>query len=237
MTDQHTRHHDAIKDVVLTDFLDTDTETTFKASDLWRDKPTIVIVIRRPGCPFCREEVRIIDEHRDLIEKEMGFRIVVVLHEKLGAATFKRDYWNGGETYWDESKGFYKALGGGKLSWASLDQLIRPSLWFNALRNLRSGVRGNLLVGEGRIFGGLYIVRKGDQGIAYKFEETVLGNLAPISKVLEVCSQVSGVDLKEAEVLKAKRQEAEIKEKADAAAKAGQTECDGDVCALPPSKL
>jgi hypothetical protein len=29
------------------------------------------IVIRRPGCPFCREEVRIIDDHRDLIEKEM----------------------------------------------------------------------------------------------------------------------------------------------------------------------
>lgn len=123
------------------------------------------------------------------------------------------------------------------MRWASLDQLIRPSLWFNALRNLRSGVRGNLLVGEGRIFGGLYIVRKGDEGIAYKFEETVLGNLAPISKVLEVCSQVSGVDLKDAEIQRAKKQEAQVQERADAAAKAGQTECDGDVCALPPSKL
>lgn len=30
-----------------------------------------LIVIRRPGCPFCREEARILDEHRDLIEKEM----------------------------------------------------------------------------------------------------------------------------------------------------------------------
>lgn len=100
-------------------------------------------MIRRPGCPFCREEAHILDEHRDIIEKEMvcdvtlcknprchrrpllpnfvtnpyaffttqGFRMVVVLHEKLGAATFKNDYWNGGETYWDASKGFYKALG------------------------------------------------------------------------------------------------------------------------------
>ena len=197
---------------------------------------------------------------------------MVVLHEKLGAVTFKRDYWNGGETYFDKSKGFYKALGyvlffffqfaffnskmnkdlptdtniyslsllsksGGKLRWASIDQLIRPSLWFNALRNLKSGVRGNLLVGEGRIFGGLYIVRKGDEGIAYKFEETVLGSLAPISKVLEVCSQVSGIDLKDAEIQRAKGQEAQVQERADAAAKAGQTECDEDVCALPPSKL
>ncbi|KAF9091824.1 hypothetical protein BGX23_004839 [Mortierella sp. AD031] len=236
MADQNAQHYNAIKDVVLTDFLDKETETTFKANDIWKNKPTIVVVIRRPGCPFCREEVRILDDHRELIEKEMGFRMVVVLHEKLGAATFKRDYWNDGETYWDKSKGFYQALGGGKLRWASLDQLIRPSLWFNALRNLRSGVRGNLLVGEGRIFGGLYIVRKGDEGIAYKFEETVLGNLAPIGKVLEVCSQVSGVDLKEAAVQKAKRQEARVQEQADAAAQAGQTECDDDVCALPPSK-
>lgn len=96
---------------------------------------------------------------------------------------------------------------------------------------MRSGVRGNLLVGEGRIFGGLYIVRKGDEGIAYHFEETVLGNLAPISKILEVCSEVSGVSLKEAALLKAKRQQEELESKKVAAS------CDGDVCAVPPSKL
>ncbi|KAF9564443.1 hypothetical protein EC968_004495 [Mortierella alpina] len=229
--------YSAIKDVVLTDFLDKDTETTFKASEIWKEKPAIVVVIRRPGCPFCREEVRILHEHRDIIEKEMGFRMVVVLHEKLGAATFKKDYWNDRETYWDGEKGFYKALGGGKLRWASLDQLIRPSLWFNALRNLRSGVRGNLLVGEGRIFGGLFIVRRGDEGVAYQFEETVLGNLAPISKILEVCSQISGVDVNEASIQAAKKQEAQVQVRQEAAAAAGQTECNDDACALPPSKL
>ncbi|KAG0360209.1 hypothetical protein BGZ54_009658, partial [Gamsiella multidivaricata] len=154
---------------------------------------------------------------------------------KLGAATFKNQYWNGGETYWDGSKGFYKALGGGKLRWASIDQLLRPSLWFNALRNLRSGVRGNLLVGEGRIFGGLYIVRKGDAGVAYKFEETVMGNLAPISEVLRVCSEISGVDVDEASLRKAREQEKEAQERKEAAAARGQTECEGDVCALPPA--
>ncbi|KAF9991207.1 hypothetical protein BGZ75_002835 [Mortierella antarctica] len=207
--------YSAIKDVVLTDFLNKDTENTFKASEIWKEKPAIVVVIRRPGCPFCREEVRILHEHRDIIEKEMGFRMVVVLHEKLGAATFQKDYWNGRETY----------------------QLIRPSLWLNALRNLRSGVRGNLLVGEGRIFGGLFIVRKGDEGVAYQFEETVLGNLAPISKVLEVCSQISGKDVNDASIQAAKRQEAHVQERQEAAAAAGQTECNDDSCVLPPSKL
>lgn len=108
----------------------------------------------------------------------------------------------------------------------------------NALRNLRSGIRGNLLVGEGRIFGGLYIVRKGEEGVAYKFEETVLGNLAPISNVLRVCSEISGVELKDASVQKAKLQEAQVQERQQAAAAAGQTECNDDVCTLPtPSKL
>ncbi|KAG0321369.1 hypothetical protein BGZ99_003951 [Dissophora globulifera] len=237
MTDSYPEHYAAIKDVVLTDFLSSDTESMTKASDLWKDKPTVVAVIRRPGCPFCREEARILDEHRDIIEKEMGFRMVVVVHEKLGAATFKNDFWNGGETYWDETKGFYKALGGGKLRWASIDQLVRPTLWFNVFRNWRSGVRGNLLVGEGRIFGGLFIVRKGDGGIAYKFEETVWGNLAPIGDVLKVCSDISGVTLKDASVKRAKEQELQVRERHEAAAKAGQTECEGDVCALPPSKL
>ena len=76
-------------------------------------------------------------------------------------------------------------------------------------------------------------MRKGDEGIAYHFEETVLGNLAPISKILEVCSEVSGVSLKEAALLKAKRQQEELDGKKAAAA----ASCDGDVCALPPSKL
>ncbi|KAI1314628.1 hypothetical protein EDD11_001927 [Mortierella claussenii] len=237
--DSYPEHYKAIKKVVLTDFLTKDnTETTFKANEIWKEKPAIVVVIRRPGCPFCREEVRILDEHRDIIEKEMGFRMVVVLHEKLGASTFKNDYWNGRETYWDGQKGFYEALGGGKLRWASLDQLVRPSLWWNAIRNLRSGVRGNLLVGEGRIFGGLYIVRKGDEGIAYKFEETVLGNIAPIGDILKVCSEISGVSLNDTSVQRAKAQETQVQERVAAAQARGQTECDGDVCELPTaSKL
>jgi hypothetical protein len=107
----------------------------------------------------------------------------------------------------------------------------------NVVRNKLSGVRGNLLVGEGRIFGGLYIVRKGDEGVAYKFEETVLGNLAPVSDILRVCSEISGVTLDEASLKKAKDQEAQVQERQQAAAAAGQTECDGDVCALPPPKL
>ncbi|KAF9572989.1 hypothetical protein BGW38_008469, partial [Lunasporangiospora selenospora] len=160
-----------------------------------------------------------------------GFRLVTVVHEKLGAETFWRDYWDSGETFFDGTKGFYKALGDGNLRWARLDQVVRPSLWYNVYRNWRSGIRGNLLVGEGRIFGGLYIVQSAQQGprIAYQFSETVLGNRAPISKVLEVCSDISGVALDETSLQRAKQQEEDAKKTATA-------QCDGqDSCALPSS--
>lgn len=37
------KHYEAIKEVVLTDFLDVETETTFKADEIWKEKPTIVV--------------------------------------------------------------------------------------------------------------------------------------------------------------------------------------------------
>ncbi|KAF9416581.1 hypothetical protein BGZ76_004623 [Entomortierella beljakovae] len=229
-------HYDAIKDITLTDFLNADkTVTTFNASDLWKDKPVILFVARRPGCQFCREEAHYLLEHRDIIEKEMGFRMVVITHQKKGSDIFKDEYWAGGELYWDRSKGFYKALGGGDLRWGSIDQFFRPSVWFNTIRNIQSGVFGNF-VGEGRIFGGLYIVRKGGEGIAFKHQEQVFGDLTPISEVLKVCSEVSGVSLEDATLQRAKAQEAQSLEKKQAAAAAGVTDCDSDVCALP-SKL
>jgi hypothetical protein len=49
MTDSYAQHYNAIKDVVLTDFLGKDAETTFKASELWKEKPTIVIGMHHPS--------------------------------------------------------------------------------------------------------------------------------------------------------------------------------------------
>lgn len=37
------KHYEAIKDVVLTDFLDVEAETTFNASEIWKEKPTVVV--------------------------------------------------------------------------------------------------------------------------------------------------------------------------------------------------
>ncbi|KAF9955829.1 hypothetical protein BGZ72_003384 [Mortierella alpina] len=188
----NTRYTD-IKDIPLVDFLDVDTEKTLSAHEIWKNQPAVVIVIRRPGCQFCREEARILDANREVIEKSMGMRMVCVVHEKGGSDIFKNEFWHG-DVYFDQEKGFYKALGGGKLRTGGWEQLIRPSFWGNFIRNKRSGVQGNF-EGEGHILGGLLVVHAGERGIAYEHIEKVWGDIARADRVLEACSNVTGVSL------------------------------------------
>ncbi|KAG0334431.1 hypothetical protein BG000_008334 [Podila horticola] len=185
-----------IKDISLVDFLDVETEQTVVAHDIWKDKATVVIVIRRPGCQFCREEAQIFDEYRSTIEESMSMKMVCIVHEKEGSDIFQKEFWHG-KVYHDPTKAFYKALGGGHLRTGGWGQLIRPSFWVNFVRNKRSGVKGNF-EGDGSILGGLYIVHAGDQGI-----EKVWGDIASAQKVLEACSRVSGVAVNEAALAKA----------------------------------
>lgn len=56
-----------IKDIRLQRMTITDTNTAsattgeaFPAEDLWKDQPAVVFVVRRPGCPLCREHGEIL---------------------------------------------------------------------------------------------------------------------------------------------------------------------------------
>ncbi|KAG0369803.1 hypothetical protein BC939DRAFT_475515 [Gamsiella multidivaricata] len=182
-----------IKDIALIDFLGVPAEQTLKAHEIWKDQPTVVIVIRRPGCQFCREEAKIFHENRQTIEQSMGMKMVCVMHEKEGSDTFQNEFWHG-KVYFDPEKAFYKALGGGRLREGGWEQMIRPSFWVNLVRNKQSGVKGNF-EGDGRILGGLLVVNADDGGIAYEHIEKVWGDIAHADKVLEACSRVSGVAL------------------------------------------
>ncbi|KAF8929784.1 hypothetical protein BGZ58_008682 [Dissophora ornata] len=104
-----TKYND-IKDISLVDFLGVETEQTLPAHQIWKDKPTIVIVIRRPGCQFCREEAKIFHENRQTIEEAMGMKMVCIVHEKEGSDIFQNESWHG-QVYFDPEKGFYKGLG------------------------------------------------------------------------------------------------------------------------------
>lgn len=99
-----------IKDVQL-QFMDTSTTTAtagepFPASDLWREQPAVVFVVRRPGCALCREHaLDLSNKQPDFAAK--GVKLVGVVHEKLGVKEFSSEFFKNGEVYFDEKKAFF----------------------------------------------------------------------------------------------------------------------------------
>ncbi|KAF8977058.1 hypothetical protein BGZ46_007698 [Entomortierella lignicola] len=203
-----------IKNISLQDFLGVKVTQNLAAHELWKSQPAIVIVIRRPGCQFCREEARIFHENRQTIEQDMGMKMVCIVHEKEGADIFQNEFWHG-KVYFDAEKGFYKALGGGRLRVGGWEQMIWPSFWGNLIRNKRSGVKGNF-EGDGSILGGLLVVRSGDDGIEYEHVEKVWGDIAHADKVLSACSQLTGVSLSKETLAKAQEEHDTLHERMEA---------------------
>ncbi|KAK9721285.1 hypothetical protein K7432_003549 [Basidiobolus ranarum] len=160
--------------------------TTIPAKQLWKNSPALIMVVRRPGCKLCRREAKDLAERRTQISEKLGIPMYAVVHEELGVEEFNKEFFNG-TVYLDEEKGFYKALGGGKLSWANWTSLLNPTTLYSYLT---SGVDGNLQ-GEGRIYGGLYIVGKGEKGVVYEYKEKYLGDIASMEEVVKVCEQVA----------------------------------------------
>ncbi|KAF9972412.1 hypothetical protein BGZ73_004454 [Actinomortierella ambigua] len=208
--------YDRIRSIQLVDFLNTPTERSFEASDLWKDKPTIVIVIRRPGCQFCREEATALNSHRDIFEKTMGMRMVCIVREKLGADLFQSEAWKG-EVFFDPEAAFYKAMGGhNKLRVAHWETLVRPSFWKHFMRNKRSGISGNF-IGDGSVLGGLLIVNNNGT-IVYEHEEKVWGDIAPVENVLQAASKLTGVQVAPEAIKKAQEQFKAHRDKIDSGA-------------------
>ncbi|KAG0268457.1 hypothetical protein DFQ27_006685 [Actinomortierella ambigua] len=210
--------YDQIRSIQLVDFLDIPTERTFEASELWKDKPVIIVVIRRPGCQFCREEATALSSHRDIIESTMGMRMVCIVREKLGADLFQSEAWKR-QVYFDPEGAFYKALGGhNKLRVARWETLIKPSFWKHFVRNKRSGIGGNF-VGDGSVLGGLLIVdNKNNGSIFYEYEEKVWGDIAPVEEVLQAASQLTGVPVSPEDIKKAQDQSKAHKDKVESGA-------------------
>ncbi|KAG0452040.1 hypothetical protein HPP92_026164 [Vanilla planifolia] len=160
-----------------------------KASELWNEKPTVLLCIRRPGCIICRAEAHRLYSRKPVFDA-LGFQLVVVLHELIESQVkeFWPRYW-GGMVVIDQSMGFFKALGSGKL----LKERFLTDIVLNSRANYKaakaSGFKGNH-IGEGEIKGGLFVIRRGRGGVAYQFIERKLGDWAPIVEVIEICSRV-----------------------------------------------
>ncbi|KAJ0989680.1 hypothetical protein J5N97_008036 [Dioscorea zingiberensis] len=165
-----------------------------KASDLWRNKPAILLCVRRPGCIMCRAEAHQLYARKPIFDA-LGVQLIAVLHEQIESEV--KDFWPrywGGIVVLDRNLDFFKALGGGELlkdKFVSGFLLNRRAI-ANYQRARATGLQQNF-IGEGEIKGGLFIVASGRNGIAYQFIERNFGDWAPISEVVEICSKIQNL--------------------------------------------
>lgn len=91
----------------------------------------------------------------------------------------------------DQGRGFFKALGGGKLMKEKFFSgfIFNPRAIANYKRAKAMGVKQNFN-GEGEIKGGLFILGSAKSGIAYQFIERNFGDWAPPSEVIEICAKL-----------------------------------------------
>lgn len=91
----------------------------------------------------------------------------------------------------DRTMGFFKALGGGNLLKDKFITgfILNPRAIANYKRAKSMGMEQNFK-GEGEIKGGLFVVGRGRNGIAYQFIERNFGDWAPLPEVIEICTQL-----------------------------------------------
>ncbi|XP_071717345.1 uncharacterized protein [Rutidosis leptorrhynchoides] len=159
----------------------------FRISDLWRDKPSLLLCIRRPGCIMCRAEAHKLYSKKPIFDA-LGINLFAVLHEQIESEV--RDFWPrywGGVVLFDKNMDLFKALGGGSLLKDKFISgfLFNPRARANYKRAKAMGIEQNFK-GEGEIKGGLFMVGRGKSGIAYQFIERNFGDWAPLAEVIEI---------------------------------------------------
>jgi alpha/beta superfamily hydrolase len=60
--------YDQLRNITLTRFSD---GAQVAAPLLWESQAALLQIARRPGCAFCREEAGLIEERRDIIERQL----------------------------------------------------------------------------------------------------------------------------------------------------------------------
>ncbi|KAG0621536.1 hypothetical protein M758_3G027500 [Ceratodon purpureus] len=163
-----------------------------KASDLWAEKATLILVLRRPGCVMCRAEAHQLYTRKPIFDA-MGIQLVVCLNEHIEGEVraFWPRYW-GGMVVVDEQRDFFRALGQGKIP--RENYLTGFFLSSTARANFKKandlGIPWNAR-GEGNIKGGVYLIRAGSGGVAYQFVERNFGDWAPLDEVLQACANIT----------------------------------------------
>lgn len=152
------------------------------ADSLWEKGIAIIHVIRRPGCPLCREHAQTLAEIR--VGKMMSaenIRLVGIVHEcdYIQDIIDFRAYFGGNPIYFDREKLFFKALGN---RWSGYEALMWPAVIQAISRVMSRGISGSNN-GEGRLLGGLIVASK--EGIFLEHREEYFGDFAPTEVILQ----------------------------------------------------
>lgn len=162
---------------------------------------------------MCRAEAHQLYTRKPVFDA-LGFQLFAVIHEHIESEVFiklqapsthqiclaeivvmqVKDFWPrywGGTVIFDHGRGFFKALGGGKLMKDKFLSgfLFNPRAIANYKRAKAMGVKQNFN-GEGEIKGGLFILGTAKSGIAYQFIERNFGDWAPLSEVINICTKL-----------------------------------------------
>lgn len=141
---------------------------------------------------MCREEASELASIRESITA-CGVRMVAIVKESLGVASFAEKFWRSDEIFLDEGHGFYKAVFGGKVSKVGLTNFLQRAIYSNYSRASTKGYSGDN-AGEGRVLGGLFIVSL--KGVHYEYPERTSGDHAPVEEVVAVVKSLAPRDVK-----------------------------------------
>ncbi|CAD5231675.1 unnamed protein product [Bursaphelenchus xylophilus] len=138
------------------------TAEPIKASELFEKGPTLLAVIRRPGCKLCRNEAQQLSNLKDKLDKK-GVQLIGVVHEVKGVEEFQP--YLKGPVYFDQDKHFY----GPNQRWLPIWMgFLRVGTYVNVYKTRH--VKGNL-EGEGRLLGGVYLIKDGEMVFAHLEKE------------------------------------------------------------------
>lgn len=168
--------------------------TSTTGAALWRDRPCVVYVLRRPGCILCRATAKRIGDLAPQL-KELGLNLACVANQWIDpeVRAFVDGYWppSVGPVFLDETQAFFTAVGGGASPRRlSLLNLLNPRAWANAKKAKAIVGDDHNMVGDGQTMGGLMIVSS--KGIQYASFETTFGDAPDDDAILAAARKAVG---------------------------------------------
>lgn len=167
---------------------------------IWESSPTLLYVIRRPGCALCREMAKdllpVLSKYPHVkvvgVIKEVAPAGKVKTDEELGVNVFQNQYFGKNPVYLDQKQEFYLALGKRSILKQSLSTW-NPFSLYKSLGRLNErlkhkGVEGNY-AGDAFTQGGIILIKPNNE-IVYVYKE-MTGYEIPVDEIKSALDSIN----------------------------------------------